>query len=343
MLHFAILLNMAASFLRIIEIVLPVFLTASVGFIFAIYSMRRVSIASATKLCGEQVQSCEREDASGVIFEASRRTLQTFTFQIAGPAFVFVALIKTDVNLGELGLPALFATVMYLVLVLIGILISRLLGWTHDMQKAAILTLSSKNCANYGLPVVLFAFGEQGVLIGTVFVVIHILLHMTVGLMIAAWSKGRSAVWQLTNLFRLPYIYVIFLALVLHAIDVPMPGALERTLSLIGETWIPLMLIMLGIELSAVKNFTVWREAAFLTVVKLAVPVLLAFGFAFLFGITGVARAVLILQGSMPTAVNGLLVARQFDARPDIVASTLLMTTIGSVILITSLLVFFLR
>ena len=41
---------------------------------------------------------------------------------------------------------------------------------------------------------------------------------------------------------------------------------------------------------------------------------------------------------SMPTAVNGLLVARQFDARPDLVASTLLLSTLGSILTISVIL-----
>jgi predicted permease len=86
------------------------------------------------------------------------------------------------------------------------------------------------------------------------------------------------------------------------------------------------------------KGRLVWRPCAILSLAKLTVPVLLAFALTSVMGITGLTRAVLILQGSMPTAVNGLLVAKQFDARPDVVASVLLATTLGSVLLLSLLL-----
>ena len=44
------------------------------------------------------------------------------------------------------------------------------------------------------------------------------------------------------------------------------------------------------------------------------------------------------IYGPGVTAVNGLLVARQFDARPDLVATTLLLTTLGSLVTMSVLL-----
>lgn len=66
--------------------------------------------------------------------------------------------------------------------------------WDSRERRAAVLALASKNCANYGLPIILFAFGDEGVVIATVFVITHILVHMTVGLSIASWSGEHAAV-----------------------------------------------------------------------------------------------------------------------------------------------------
>ena len=71
---------------------------------------------------------------------------------------------------------------------------------------------------------------------------------------------------------------------------------------------------------------------------KLFLPPLLAFGLVTALRIDGLVRDVLIVQSAMPTAVNGLLLARQFDVRPDLVASVLMLSTMGSILTISVLL-----
>jgi hypothetical protein len=71
---------------------------------------------------------------------------------------------------------------------------------------------------------------------------------------------------------------------------------------------------------------------------KLLVPPALAWGLAALCGFEGTTRAVLILQASMPTAVNGVVFARQFGVRPALVAMTLALSTLGSLVTLPLLL-----
>ena len=328
---------MTATIRLIADTILPVFVLAGIGFAFARLVLDRLARASCARPQGlSSVGRGEHEDS--VVSGGVRKALHALTFSFAGPAFVFTALRGSDVALGALGEPALVAVIMYAILVAVAMAVASLGRWDSRARRGAVLALASKNCANYGLPIVLFAFGNDGVVIGTIFVITHILVHMTVGLSIASWSGEHRLLRRIVNALRFPYVYAIGLALLLRALSVPVPAAIARPLALLGETWIPLMLILLGVELSGVKIAHVWRPAAILTFVKLIVPPLLAFGLTALLGITGLMRAVLIVQCSMPTAVNGLLVARQFNTRPDLVASTLLLSTLGSIVTISVIL-----
>lgn len=334
--------EMTATVRLIADTILPVFVLAGIGFAFARLVLDRLARANCAQLRGlSSVGLGEHEDSIAVVSGGIRKALHVLTFSFAGPAFVFTALRESDVAMSSLGEPALVAVVMYAVLVVIAFAVAAVGRWDSRERRAAVLALASKNCANYGLPVILFAFGDDGVVIGTVFVITHILVHMTVGLSIASWSGEHGLLQRLMNaLLRFPYVYAIGLALLLRALSVPVPAAIVRPLALLGETWIPLMLILLGVELSGVKIAHVWRPATILAGVKVIVPPLLAFGLTALLGITGLMRAVLIVQCSTPTAVNGLLVARQFDTRPDLVASTLLLSTLGSIVTISVILGF---
>jgi len=316
---------MTQTLLRILETILPVFGVAGVGYLFSRWVLDR-----------KPQPGGQRIDAASV-----KRALHTLTFHYAGPALVFTALRESTVGFEALGAPALVALVMYVLLTLVAVGLAAALRWGTDERKGAVLALASKNCGNYGLPIILFAFGESALVIGTVFMITHILVHMTLGLSIASWSGEHPVRKRILQVLRFPYIYAIGLALILRVLGVELPMAISRTVALVGELWIPLMLLLLGVELSAIRIGHVLKAATLLTCVKLLVPPVVAFGLTTLLGIDGVTQSVLVLQSSMPTAVNGLLVARQFDARPDLVASTLLLSTLGSILTIALLLAFF--
>lgn len=270
--------------------------------------------------------------------ETVRGFLQTLTFSFAGPAYILISLWTSKISLDQLGNPAMLAVVLYVVLAVLGFGFARLLGTSRQYGKAAVLSLASTNCANYGLPIVLFAFGEEGLVIGSVFMVAHVLIHLTLGLGIASWDTRKPVLSRLRVIVRFPYVYAIAAALLLRASSIEPPLVLSRLLEILGGIWIPLMLLLLGMELARMRLGKVWRSALMLSVMKLTLPPLLAWGLTNLLGIQGLAQAVLIIQSSMPTAVNGLLVARQCDTRPDLVASTLLLSTVGSILTLSVLL-----
>jgi len=316
---------MALTILMILNTILPVFVVAGVGFAFSRWVLDR------DRAPGLAENTENRSD--GV-----KRALHVLTFSYAGPAFVFTALRESSVDFASLGSPALMALIMYVLLTLIALGLGAAFRWEWKTRKGAVLALASKNCGNYGLPILLFAFGDEGLVIGTVFMITHILIHMTLGLSIASWSGDHPLCRRVMNILRFPYIYAIGLALIVRAIGIELPPMIVRSIALVGELWIPLMLILLGVELSGIRVGHVLKEAGVLTVSKLLIPPLLAWGVTWLLGVGGMMQSVLILQASTPTAVNGLLVARQFDTRPDLVASTLLLSTLGSILTIALLL-----
>ena len=320
----------------ILNTILPVFITAGVGFIVSRFVLPRVVRAS----CGRYPTiAADVGEGAAPVEEGIRRFLHSLTFNFAGPPYVLAALWTSTVALSDLGTPAIVSAILYLVMVLVAYAVGGLGRWSSDEMKAAALSLASTNCGNYGLPVLLLAFGEDGLVLGTVFVVAHMLVHLTVGLGIASWDKNRSFGRQFGHLLKFPYIYAIGLGLLLRSLAIQPPLAVARSLDLIGSLWIPLMLLLLGMELERVRLSLVWKKSALLSAIKLLAPPLIAWGVTTLLGISGWVQAVLVVECSMPTAVNGLLLARQCNTRPDLVASTLLLSTLGSVFTLSVLLV----
>ncbi len=259
------------------------------------------------------------------------RSLHLLVYYVAGPAAVFSTLLHADLTSSSLWRIAGFAFAMYGLLMLGAIAWGSLSGWDTEKRRAAVLTLASTNCANYGLPIVAFAFGEEGLVVGMVFVVMHIIVHIALGGTYSGWSRRPGATSPLLRVLGIPYLYAAALALGLRGVVHALPVPLEEALSLLGRTWIPLLILLLGAEVASLRSVRQIREALPWSVAKLALPPFLALGLTLAFGITGTERLILIVQASMPTAVNGMLFARQFGTRPDLVATALMLTTLGSV------------
>jgi len=65
-------------------------------------------------------------------------------------------------------------------------------------------------------------------------------------------------------------------------------------------------------------------------VLRLLISPLLAFGLARLLGLSDLSMRVVVLEASMPTAVNMVLYSLEFDARPGFVAGVVVVTTVLS-------------
>jgi predicted permease len=266
------------------------------------------------------------------------RTVHVFAYWVAGPALVFRTIFAASFAARDLGRIAAFAVAAYVALAVLAVLAGRLARWDRDKTRAAALALASKNCANYGLPIVASAFGPEGLAIGTVFVSLHIIAHVVVGGTYAGWDSRRGLRGAIRRAAAIPYLYATALALGLRAVAPALPAPVDATLQLVGQTWIPLLILLLGVELAAMTSFRGASEAIPLALAKLLVPPFVAVGLAALLQLDGLTRTVLILQASMPTAVNGVVFARQFAVRPDLVAATLVFSTLGSLATLPALL-----
>jgi hypothetical protein len=289
--------------LRILEVIAPVVLVAGAGF-----------LARKLGLDG-------------------RRGIHTLALYVVGPPFMFLALYGSDVALADLGRTVLFAIALYAGLAAVALLLGRVLGWERPARLAAVLGMAPTNCGNYGLPILLFGLGDAALPIGVVFVAAHSIGHMLFGLPALSFAAHRGRRPRLAPV--LPYILALGLAQLLRSVDATVPTVIERPLALLADAWIPVLLLLLGMELADVNLRLNLGRSAVLGLGKLAIGPLLGLGLVYAFGFEGVWFKALLIQASTPTAVNSLLFAREFDIRPDLVAGTLAVSTLGSILTVS--------
>ena len=293
------------------NVIVPVILVAGAGFLFA------------------RLTHCET------------KALTRLSFYILTPALIFHSLLNRSVSMIDLADVALFVLIIHGLLALVGTLGVRWTGWDADTKTSAILSLSFNNCGNYGLPVLLFAFGDAGFTLGVVYMVAQTVYQIVVGVSVASWRKGMKIRNVLLTVLRVPWLYAFLLAMVVRLSAFELPVALARPVELVAGAAIPVQLLLLGMALFRVRIGSLLRQAVPISLTKLILPPLLAWGLTTILGFEGLLRAVLILQASTPTAVNALILSLQFQRRSELTATIVLLTTLGG-LGVTSLLLWLL-
>jgi predicted permease len=113
---------------------------------------------------------------------------------------------------------------------------------------------------------------------------------------------------------------------------------LLETTDLIGRAAIPIVLFIFGYSLGGLKVEHV-KIAAFGSVLRLGLGLGLGWLAATGLRMTGTMRDVVIVMSAMPSAVVNVVIARQYAADPEIVASVVFLTSVAAIGLLPLLLV----
>ncbi len=271
------------------------------------------------------------------LLKVDKKSLSRVALYVLVPSLVFTSANQSEVDPGAMGQMILFVLVLTIVLVLVSLAVGALLHWPHRTVDALVLSVAFVNAGNFGLSVILFSYGEAGLDLGAAFFVATNVLGNSLAALFAL--RGKSKGWRaLLEILKLPGPYAFVVALLLRGLHIDMPTPILRAVSLIGQAAVPVMLMMLGLQLSQTRLGGRYAQVAVGVVLRLGVGALIAIGLAPLMGLQGLARNVAIVQASTPTAVTSGLMAIEFDADADYVASVIFVSTLLSGLTITLLL-----
>ena len=193
------------------------------------------------------------------------------------------------------------------------------------------------NAGNLGLSVALFAWGEVGLELATIYYVGTNLTVNTFGAFFAARGNGGGR-QALGKLVRLPGLYAFALAIILRTLQVQVPAILLKPIEQVAKATVPIMLILLGVQLSQTRLTGQLGRVSLAAVLRLVGGAAAGFLIAPLLGMEGLVRQVVIMQSATPTAVNSSLMAIEFDSDAEYVTSTIFFSTLFSSVTLTVLL-----
>lgn len=180
------------------------------------------------------------------------------------------------------------------------------------------------NTGNLGLPLALFAFGEEGLQLAIVVFAVMAVWSFSFGVWLV--SGGGS----LVRLVKEPVVGATLLGALFLWQGWYTPLWVTRSLDLVAQLAIPLMLITLGVAMARLSAGRLGRAfvlSAGRTVVGLAVVIAVVWAL----GLPPVAAAVLIVQVTTPVAVTSYMLAAKYGADSEAVAGLVIASTALSV------------
>ena len=237
---------------------------------------------------------------------------------IGAPCLVFSSLVTIEIESDTL---VAMAGATALAIVVMGVIAAGVLLAFRLPLTTFLAPMTLPNTGNMGLPICLFAFGDEGLALGVCVFAITATTQFTVGMWV--WSGEVSA----RQLLQTPVTLAALLAIAVLAADLSPPRFVLRTTQILGGFTIPLMQFTLGVSLARLELGHIPKTLS-LSIFRLALGVAVGAGVAEWFGLEGAARGVLILDCAMPVAVFNYLMAERFDRSPSEVTGTVVLSTL---------------
>jgi predicted permease len=283
-----------------LEVVLPIFMTC---------------------VCGILIQKWKPIDIP---------SLANVSLFILAPSLVLISLAESKHNLSDLKVVVIFTLLHSLFCGITALLASRIFRFREETRASISLTTIFGNANNYGLPILLLAYGNNGFSQGLNYVIMQVILVNTLGLYIASRAKV-SAKHAVIQIVKTPLLYAVIIGIVLFMGQIVVPKGIANGLHLMGNAYAAVVILILGLQLrnvsfKGIKRPEVWVAVGLRLV---AVPILakLCIG---LLGIQGQLASILFVQSSMPAAINASVLVTKFGGDEELVTLTVAITTIVS-------------
>ncbi|HLJ60386.1 MAG TPA: AEC family transporter [bacterium] len=263
--------------------------------------------------------------------------LTSLSVAVLVPALTFYALATSAVAHVTLLRITAYLMLQFALLGAATLAAARVAGWDRTRTVGVSLATMFSNAGNAGLPLALFAWGRAGLDAAVGFFAVQAVASSVLAAFLAAYA-GADARRALRALLRLPVTYAAVAGLGVNLLGAAPPVPILKAAQLLADAAIAVMLLLVGVQLSATRLDSEWRGVAFATVTRLAVAPALAWATAPLMGLDGLVRQTSILQASLPTAITAAIWASEFGVVPGLVSSIVVVTTLVSPLTVTVLL-----
>ena len=282
----------------------------------------------------------------GSVRDVDTDALNTVTVYVLAPALVLYSLATTTLEQSTLARLTVAVVAFHLLAILVAEVAGRAVGASRTALAALVLVTAFPNTGNYGIPVSNFAFGATGRATAVVALSVQAVLIYTVGVYVAGRGSGGGVLAGVRRVFSVPLVYAVAVALLARWFGVvpPTDSTAMTTLQLVGDSAIPVMLLLVGIQLARTDVGSTLSAVGGAVGLKMVVAPILGVGVAVAVGFSDpVVARTFVLETAMPSAVTPVILVGEFAEGEvagvpvtEFVSTAILATTLASVVTLTA-------
>ncbi len=218
----------------------------------------------------------------------------------------------------------------------------------QSVDGAVVLGLGAvfSNSVQLGIPIQKLAFGDDGLKLHLSIIALHSLVLLTAATIWVEISRARTngagpqsgLAKSLFHVIKASVIHPVILPIVVGLAwsfaGFPLPAWADQPLGFLASAAGPMMLVLMGAQLSNMKLSEHWSGALALTAAKNLVHPLLIFTLTWSLGLSPLAIAVAVTCAALPMGANVFLFAQRYNANESLVTAA---TALSSLVALVSL------
>jgi malate permease and related proteins len=207
----------------------------------------------------------------------------------------------------------------------------------RSSEGSFILSAMLGNTGFIGLSVIPLLLHEQGLSWAVFYNFAQSVIgNNGIGVFLASYFSSleteKSTGLELKNLLKIPSLWAFLCGYLIHDQNLPnlVESGLQNSLLLI----VPMSFLLMGMRLGKIQGWKSLKTALLPALIKVVIsPAIIGLG-ATLLGLTGEARLTMVLMAGMPTAFVGLIIAEEYDLDREIIASSIVVSTVMLLVMI---------
>jgi predicted permease len=211
-------------------------------------------------------------------------------------------------------------------------------GYRLASQTMYGMAASMTNTGFVALPVLHAIYGQRAVLpaaIATVFVAVVMFPVSVILLELDRHEAQRprtGAALLLPQILLNPMVLATLVGIIWSALRIPMPMLVHDYLNILADALAPCALFAIGLGLSIDGLHANIGRSVLLAAVKLAIMPLIVLGLSVAFGLSPLYTIAAVICAAVPTAKTVYILAGEYRCEETMVAATVSMTTLLSIV-----------
>ncbi len=274
----------------------------------------------------------------GYIARSLADGLVHFAYNVAMPALLFVTVAQEPArHLLEWRFLLAFGggSILCFALVLMAVRV----GWGRDLRSGTMFGMSAAmtNTGFVALPILHAVYGQPAVLpaaIATLFVAAVMFPLNVILLEIGPGRHGSSvsATLLVKQIVLNPMVLSTTIGLIWTIAGLPLPAPLVAYMNIFAGALTPCALFAIGLGLSVDGLRSNLAASAVLAAVKLVIMPFIVYGLCVVLGLNPLYTVAAVVCGAVPTAKTVYILAGEYKVEKPLVAATVSMTTLLSVV-----------